>query len=512
MKHRLLISFVVLIISTVCLFAQKANDEPVDPRGDAYFKANCFTRALDEYIKAYAKNPNKASLMRRIAECVMETEVSRDTALAFIEPYLGQAPTDADAVYMSAQAYFHAHQFDSARARIDRYKTLVPQNANSLRVRKFENAITNAERMVAKPMKNRIVNMGEMINTSASEFTPYILNDNTLIFSCDEKYSPEAKLNIFNLKYSDNDGLSWSQAKSVSGQINTVYDEYVCGAQGNHVFFNSNRTTQFSIWETDYRGNGRFTDGVKLGEPIDGVGDEVAATLSPSGDTIIFSATTAKGDLDLYYCIKVNGSWGPARMLPGELNKPDSDENYPNLTSDGRLYFCSDREGSMGGYDIFYSDYDVSKGIWSSPQQMGYPINDTYDNTTISFTSNGRYAYISNIRKDGFGARDIYAVIFDDAPAATVVLKCFVGIDAKPAPKPLEESPLIKVMNNHGELVATAALNMRTSTFILALEPGIYTITIDAEGAELYENKITIEEQTYEHDAMERVILLKPEI
>jgi hypothetical protein len=53
---------------------------------------------------------------------------------------------------------------------------------------------------------------------------------------------------------------------------------------------------------------------------------------------------------------------------------------------------------------------------------------------------------------------------------------------------------------------------MRTSTFILALEPGIYTITIDAEGAELYENKITIEEQTYEHDAMERVILLKPEI
>lgn len=510
--HRLLISFVALITSTVCIYAQKNYDEPVDPKGDAFFKVNCFTRALDEYMKAYAKNPNKATLMRRIAECVMETEVSRDTALAFIEPYLGQAPTDADAVYMSAQAYFHAHQFDSAKVRLERYKKLVPQNANSLRVHKFENAIKNAERMVAKPLKNRIVNMGPMINTSASEFTPYILNDNTLIFSCDEKYSTEAKLNIFNLKYSDNDGLSWSQAKAVSGQINTVYDEYVCGANGSHVFFNSNRTTQFSIWETDYRGNGRFTDGVKLGEPIDGVGDEVAATLSPNGDTIIFSATTSKGDLDLYFCIKVNGQWGPARMLPGSLNLTDSDENYPNLSPDGRrLYFCSDREGSMGGYDIFYSDYDASKGLWGEPQQMGYPINDTYDNTTISFTTNGRYAYISNILKGGYGARDIYAVIFDDAPAATVVLRCFVGMKAKPNPIPLDESPLIKVMNSFGELVATANINLRTSTFILALEPGVYTIIIDAEGAELYEDKIKIEEQTYEHDALEKVILLTPE-
>ena len=512
--HRLLILIVVLTCGALSVMAQKGKgDETVDARGDMYYAANGYTRALDEYYKAYAKKNSNPLLLRRITECIMELDIARDTAIFFIDAYLQQVSDDAEAVYMSAQAYFHAHQFDKAKQRLDKYKEMVGEKGITLRERKFERFIEDAKRMVKNPMKNRMVNLGDMINTPYSELTPYIMNDNTLVFSSDEKFSTAAMLNIFNIKYSEYEGLSWSKSRAIAGQVNTTYDEYVCGVHGNHMFFNSNRTTTFSIWECDAKGSGRFTDGVKLESPIDGEGDEVAATLSFNGDTIIYSATTKDGDLDIYYSIKVKGEWGPARLLPGAINKQESDENYPQLTPDGkRLYFCSDREGSMGGYDLFYSDLDEKTGEWGEPVQMPYPINDTYDNTTISFTSNGRYGYISSIRKDGFGSRDIYAVIFDNVPAAIGILKCFVGIDAKPKAQPLGEQPLIRVMNSKGELAATANLNLRSSTFILALEPDTYTISIDANGAEHYEEKLVIEERLYEDNALERIILLKPKL
>ncbi len=509
---RILLSAALLVFAVSMVSAEKV----IDRKGDMYFKALCYPRAFTEYMKDYQRTPGDTVLLRKITETILNDENPRDTAIFFIEKYLARTTNDTEAYYMAAQAHYHAHHFDKARKYLSEYESrLTGKDVESQRKKasKLSSWIDNAQRMMRDTLKCKLYNLGDMINTVHSEINPYIsADDKTLFFSSDEKFNSNDIIMYFNVKFSENSDLSWTKSKAVSGYVNTLYDEYVAGLTKDGIFFSTNSTTEFSLNEASYLGNGRFGEGLKMLEPIDGKGDECAATYSLTGDTIIFSGTNKNGTLSLYYSIRRNDAWGPVRLLPGQVNTENSDENYPNLSRDGkRLYFCSNREGSMGGYDIYYSDLDKKTGEWGAPVQMKYPINDTYDNMTISFSSNGRYAYISSIRKEGMGSRDIYAVIFDDVMPTSAILKCFVGIKAQQRPKMLTEQPLIEVTDESGERVASAKLNINTSTFILALDPGTYTISIDADGAKPFETSITIREKVHEDKAIEQVFILDPE-
>ena len=83
---------------------------------------------------------------------------------------------------------------------------------------------------------------------------------------------------------------------------------------------------------------------------------------------------------DLYVMRKLpNNTWSEAINLGTIINTP-GDENYPYLTSDGNtLYFSSTGHGSMGGYDIFKSVWDEQNDRWSSPINLGAPINSPFD-------------------------------------------------------------------------------------------------------------------------------------
>ena len=57
-----------------------------------------------------------------------------------------------------------------------------------------------------------------------------------------------------------------------------------------------------------------------------------------------------------------------------------ANEDFPYLDKDGRtLYFCSNGDKSIGGYDIFKSQYDFNTGKWSTPVNVGVPINTVDD-------------------------------------------------------------------------------------------------------------------------------------
>ena len=50
--------------------------------------------------------------------------------------------------------------------------------------------------------------------------------------------------------------------------------------------------------------------------------------------------------------------------------------NYPFLMSDGTtLYFASDGEGTLGGYDIFVTRYDSEDNTYLRPSNLGMPFN-----------------------------------------------------------------------------------------------------------------------------------------
>lgn len=514
MKLKRLLLLLILSMPLIGIAQDKAKENVIDSKGDMYYNAMCYPKALAEYMKAYTKRPDDQQLMKRIAETILNDESLRSNACLYIDRYLTKVEDDVDAYYLAALAHFHAHEFAKAKKFLDNYTSMVTNAESQAKAETLYAWISTAQSMIKDSLKCTLINMGPMINTPFNEINPYITRDNnTLFFSSDDKYNSTIIMNYFNVKYSESQDLGWSKSKPVTGMVNTIYDEYVTGRSAKGLFFNSNRDGEFAIYLCDnYMGNGRLSDGNRLGTPIDMKGHEVSATTSLNGDTIIFSGTSENGKLDFFYSIKFKGVWAEPRPLPGQINTVEFDENYPNLTPDGkRLYFSSDRPGSMGGFDLYYSDLNQSTGEWGKPVHLKYPINDTYDNLTISYTTDKRYAYISSIREGGFGGRDIYAVVFDNILPSTALVKCTVSIKAKPKPLPLSEQPLIEVTDETGEIVAAMKMKMSSSTFILALDPGTYTLNIDCDRAKPYSEKLVIAEKYHNPQVpIEKVIILDP--
>ena len=66
----------------------------------------------------------------------------------------------------------------------------------------------------------------------------------------------------------------------------------------------------------------------------------------------------------------------------------------------------------MGGRDIFVTRLNDNK--WTSPENMGYPVNTTVNDNYFTLIADGTRAYFSSDRKGGMGGQDIY---FIDLPA-----------------------------------------------------------------------------------------------
>jgi len=82
-------------------------------------------------------------------------------------------------------------------------------------------------------------------------------------------------------------------------------------------------------------------------------------------------------DLDLYLFTKMLGSWERAQ-LDDNINKEGSDQTNPYLLSDGiTVYFASNEEGGIGGYDLYVSRYNDYTGTYYHPELLPMPFNST---------------------------------------------------------------------------------------------------------------------------------------
>lgn len=131
-------------------------------------------------------------------------------------------------------------------------------------------------------------------------------------------------------------------------------------------------------------------------------------------NVILFSAKEANGygGYDLYASVKKDDQWTIPQNLGPQVNS-SSDELSPFLSADGsELYFSSDRDESIGGFDVFYSAYLFEADRWSTPENLGIPINSPGDDTHFSLGLDGKTAMMSSTRKNAFGGSDVYIASF----------------------------------------------------------------------------------------------------
>lgn len=104
------------------------------------------------------------------------------------------------------------------------------------------------------------------------------------------------------------------------------------------------------------------------------------------------------------------GAWSAPAPLTA-VNSPVRD-GCPFESPDGRrLYIASDREGGLGGLDIWVSERAHAGASWGPPVNLGPEVNSDKDDFCPSPGRDGRFMFVSK-RDGGCGLGDIYRTRF----------------------------------------------------------------------------------------------------
>lgn len=146
---------------------------------------------------------------------------------------------------------------------------------------------------------------------------------------------------------------------------------------------------------------------VSLSSNINSVMREGACTISADGRHLIFTVCGASG-CDLYESRKTGNTWSKPKSLGAAINSPSWDAQ-PSLSADGReLYFVSDRKGGLGGYDLWYSR--LENNVWGKATNLGPAVNTSFDEISPYIHVNNRDLYVVSSGYPGYGGYDIYRV------------------------------------------------------------------------------------------------------
>jgi hypothetical protein len=215
------------------------------------------------------------------------------------------------------------------------------------------------------------------------------------------------------------------------------------------------------------------------------------------------------GETDIYMLKKLpSGTWGKPLNLGSNINTKYR-EAFPLYDEISHtLYFASEGSKSMGGFDIFKSEYDSISKTFGPAINLGYPINTPDDNMEFIFAGNRRDGYISAVRPEGYGDLDLYKVSFNEVEVRQTILKGVISTED--SIKNLEASVTIYNAGDNSE-VGTKDITDKNSKFIFLLKPGKYKIKISAENyAEINEEIVIYDKSDYSMERLKNFVLKRP--
>lgn len=153
-------------------------------------------------------------------------------------------------------------------------------------------------------------------------------------------------------------------------------------------------------------------------QPLNSYDWESQPSFSADGRTLYFvrGKRTAQGigRQDIYFSmLQADGNWSKPERVPGLVNTPFEEESVLIHPDGESLYFSSNGHPGMGGLDIFVSRKQPD-GSWGEPINLGYPINTGADENSILVNASGDVAYFASNREGGLGGLDLYSFELPD--------------------------------------------------------------------------------------------------
>ena len=438
----------LLLISALFVASGAYAQKSIAKKADDLFDQYHFYDAAKEYEKAYEKiKDNKAEKNRvyfQLAECYrLMYDYPRAERIYKRLVNDGYQNSERKLYFYLAEMCRFEEKFDEADDFYQKYLEMEPNDSYSA---KRKQSLIYANQLSNDRTRHEITKMSDWC-TDYNDWAPrFIGNDTTkLVFTSSrfgeyaydsDPWTNQAYSELYYV-FQDRNG-NWNSTPElwdVSGKINTDVNEgeAVFSPDGNTIYFSrcdiyDNETQGCRIYMSsrtpatiEKKGKGKKNTPAKSkknskkgkgatdeeeadetqvketapgewSEPIPlNLGDTIYNYLYPAissdGLTLYFSSDMPGGfgDYDLWKATRKSTAddFGRPVNLTSIINTRGR-EAFPLLRNDSLLYFSSDGHPGVGGYDLFKSSLQRN-GKWTAPENLGIPINSSYDEMSIVF-------------------------------------------------------------------------------------------------------------------------------
>lgn len=335
-----------------------------------------------------------------------------------------------DIEFWKGRAFMGIQNVDSALFYFKKYQAAGgknPLNTEGYTVDYYIAQMENAKRYMAAPVKATFRNMGDKINDEDDDVAPSLNTEgDLLVFTArrqsnigglDDPYDGRPYQDVWISRLDTATG-QWGEAENLT-KMNTAGHEanMSISPDGNTIFIYKNvgdNTGSGDIWYS--RTKGDPTDWSRPRE-FEGAFNssyfETSAYLAPGGKVLYYVSERPDGKSlgrgDVWMCERLSRKEWKKPVNLGPVVNSKYDEISVMVHPNGKtVFFASNGERSMGGYDIFKTEF--VNGAWTEPVNLGYPINTVGDEIHFTITADGNKAFLAAVRPDGLGRYDLYEI------------------------------------------------------------------------------------------------------
>ncbi|MEK9619651.1 MAG: OmpA family protein [Flavobacteriales bacterium] len=521
MKNKSILLLVIVIITT-SLDVSAQSFKSLYFKSLHYLEVYDYSAALEILLEMKELDPENCNTNFFIGNCLMNIPNRGKEAIPYYEkalesltiaykianPREKNAPIDA--IELLGNAYHMNYEFEKAIEKYEFYGNFLSEynkdaiRSNAKKIRRSKNAL----KLVQNPVDVKIYPL-ETVNTEFSEYKPLLnAQENTMFFTAKKPDGLTDKKDdqgdfYEHIYFSEKVGNNWTQAKLMPSPINTKKSTSALYLSADGQYLLSSMVNNDKnigplgrgIFESYKNGNG-WTDPQIFQNKVNTSYLETSANMDLNKNMVFFVSDRdgGLGGKDLWMIKKLdNGSWSSPQNL-GEPINTEYDEESPYFHSDGKtLYFSSKGHSSIGGLDIFKSELDKELN-WSSPENMGYPINTVNDDLYFVPTVTGNRAYFSSVRNGGKGKSDIYEIILSNQEESNLAV--YKGKVTNQNGKPINNIKVSVQNDKYYPVYKEFQINESSGKFVFVFESGnSYNIKFDIDTLTIYDSINVSEKQ-----------------
>lgn len=382
--------FLLLNFSLICTLSAQSAKKLMKQGEEAYTKGN-YVQAADFFEKSWAKGKKPEAIFKAgEAYYVLRNYRKASEAYVNVKDKNDQFPLVG---LKYARSLKQDGQYDKASKAFSDFRDTYSGDGKAVVEDMVQTELQGCELGKLLPAQAQqgieVTHAGAGVNTSDNEFGPLPIDKGLLYFSS----TIGGTARIYRSSLADN---AWGKGATPDNFPVIQKGQYCHGSltpDGQRFYFTicdaassfDNRTTRCEIYVIRKQATG-WSAPEMLPEAINAKGTTATQphVVQNNGKEILYFAsnrTGGRGGMDLWYVERPLSATGNAFANPINLGPSINtlgDEMTPYFsTGEGTLYFSSNGQTSIGGFDIYSSKGDLS--TWAPADNLGLPYNSPAD-------------------------------------------------------------------------------------------------------------------------------------